>query len=227
MNRINETNDIELPTFTHKIIIIGDHCVGKSTLLTTLIENKFINNISTIGVDMKTKTVIVDDINIKLNIWDTAGQERFRNIVSTFYRHAHAIMIVYDITNAESFESIHLWLNDCVKVLGSNITNIPIVLVGNKSDLIQKREVEEEYAKEVANNLGFILVETSAKNIESVNEAFITIARMIKNKYNLRQTTICPSPIKQTNPYILNITSLLNITSIPLNKSICNGIGCN
>ena len=177
-------NNIELITLSYKIIIIGDHCVGKSTILNSLVQGKFVNQVSTIGIDFKTKNVLVDNVNIKLNIWDTAGQERFRTIVGTFYRHAQAIMIMYDITDLESFESIHSWLDDCTKVLGTDtIKSIPIILIGNKSDLEEKRQVSNEYAQNVADNLGFLLIETSAKNIELVNDAFVSIGRVIKNKY--------------------------------------------
>ena len=178
------TNNIELVDYSYKIIIIGDSNVGKTTLLNSLITGKYIHQTTTIGVDFKTKNVTVGDTDIKLKIWDTAGQERFRTIVNTFYRHAQAIIIVYDITNLESFESIHRWLNDCIDILGiDTLKNIPIILVGNKSDLIVERKVSIDYAQEVANNLGFLLVETNAKNIELVNNIFIHVANIIKQKY--------------------------------------------
>src|SRR5437870_2332915 len=96
--------------YVFKIILIGDSGVGKSSILYRLSDDKFSDVTSTIGVDYKTKIMNIDNKNIKLMIWDTAGQERFRAITSSYYRNVHGAILVYDITNRESFNNLHKWI---------------------------------------------------------------------------------------------------------------------
>jgi len=121
-----------------KILIIGNSGVGKSCLLVRYADDIYQDNyIATIGVDFKMKTLDVDEKNVKLQIWDTAGQDRFRNITASYYRGAHGIMIVYDITDNESFNSINSWLIEVEKNASKNVYKI---LVGNKCDLEEKKK---------------------------------------------------------------------------------------
>ena len=135
--------------------------------------------ISTIGVDFKIRTIELDGKTIKLQIWDTAGQERFRTITSSYYRGAHGIIIVYDITDRDSFDNVKQWLNEIDRYACENVNKL---LVGNKSDLDSKRQVEFDEAKAFADERGIPFLETSAKSATNVEKAFLTMAGEIKNR---------------------------------------------
>ncbi|EGC28686.1 Rab GTPase [Dictyostelium purpureum] len=116
-----------------KYIMVGDSAVGKSNLLLQFIDKRFVPNSDfTIGVEFGSRSLNIENKQIKLQIWDTAGQEKFRSITRAYYRGAACAMIVYDITRRESFESLASWLSDCRKFSSSDVT---IVLIGNKADM--------------------------------------------------------------------------------------------
>jgi len=166
--------------YLFKLLLIGDSGVGKSCLLLRFADDTYTDSyISTIGVDFKIRTVDLDTKTIKLQIWDTAGQERFRTITSSYYRGAHGIIIVYDITDKESFDNVRQWLFEIDRYASENVCKL---LVGNKSDLANKRAVEFEAAKSFADELNIPFLETSAKNATNVEQAFLTMAAQIKNK---------------------------------------------
>jgi Ras-related protein Rab-1A len=166
--------------YLFKLLLIGDSGVGKSCLLLRFADDTYTDSyISTIGVDFKIRTVDLDTKTIKLQIWDTAGQERFRTITSSYYRGAHGIIIVYDITDKESFDNVRQWLFEIDRYASENVCKL---LVGNKSDLQNKRAVEFEAAKGFADELNIPFLETSAKNATNVEQAFLTMAAQIKNK---------------------------------------------
>ena len=130
--------------------------------------------ISTIGVDFRFRTVKMDKKTVKLQIWDTAGQERFRTITSAYYRGADGIIMVFDVTNSESFEHVHDWLKEVNRYAAEGTVKL---LVGNKCDKsAADRTVEETRAKELASELGIPYIETSAKSAKNVEEAFLTMA---------------------------------------------------
>ena len=135
--------------------------------------------ISTIGVDFKIRTIELDGKTIKLQIWDTAGQERFRTITSSYYRGAHGIIVVYDVTDQESFNNVKQWLQEIDRYACENVNKL---LVGNKSDLTTKKVVDFTTAKEFADGLEIPFLETSAKNATNVEQAFLTMAAEIKNR---------------------------------------------
>lgn len=168
--------------YLFKILIIGDSAVGKSCLLLRFADDTYTDSyISTIGVDFKIKTVEVDGKRIKLQLWDTAGQEKFRTITSAYYRGAHGIMIVYDITNKDTFENVKMWIQEIERYTPT----VPMkLLVGNKNDLVDKRVVSYETAKEYADNLDISFIEASAKDGKNVDTAFSLLARRIKDRYN-------------------------------------------
>mmetsp|Transcript_43316 Transcript_43316/g.60163 ORF Transcript_43316/g.60163 Transcript_43316/m.60163 type:complete len:203 (+) Transcript_43316:176-784(+) len=161
-----------------KLLIIGDSGVGKSCLLLRFSDNIFTDNfISTIGVDFKISTIDVDGNKVKLQIWDTAGQERFRTITSSYYRGAHGIIVVYDVTVKKTFDNITKWLKEIETFAGQNVQKL---LVGNKCDLEDQRVITAEEGQALANELGIPFVETSAKSRSNVTTAFETMARNIK-----------------------------------------------
>merc|ERR1712190_187477 len=126
------------------------------------------------------KTLELDSKIIKLQIWDTAGQERFMNITRSYYRGAQRIIIVYDITDSESFHNIKQWLFEIDRYAANDVS---ILIIGNKSDLAEKREVSKDAAEEFANDLGIEYIETSAKNADNIEEAFHQMAKTIKAKH--------------------------------------------
>lgn len=125
-----------------KLLLIGNSGVGKSCILMQFSENKFTNNFyNTIGVDYKVKYVECDGQKVKLQIWDTAGQDRFKTITSSYYRGAHGIVIVYDVTDRDSFEAVKNWIGEIDKYSDEKVFKF---LVGNKSDLVERRQVSAE-----------------------------------------------------------------------------------
>ena len=127
--------------------------------------------------EQKIRTIELDAKTIKLQIWDTAGQERFRTITSSYYRGAHGIIVVYDVTDADSFNNVKQWLHEIDRYAAENVNKL---LVGNKSDLTAKRVVSTEQGKEFADSLGIEFLETSAKTASNVEQAFLTMASQIK-----------------------------------------------
>ncbi len=162
-----------------KLVIIGDTSVGKSCLLVRFADHSYSESyISTIGVDFKIRTIELDGKVIKLQIWDTAGQDRFRTITSTYYRGAHGIIVVYDITVLDSFNNVKVWLTEIDRYASDNVCKL---LVGNKCDLADRRHVEYDVAKTFADRLSMPFIETSAKTATNVEKAFMAMAAEIKN----------------------------------------------
>merc|ERR1712196_115856 len=152
--------------FLFKLLLIGDSGVGKSCLLLRFADDTYTETyISTIGVDFKIRTVEIDGKVIKLQIWDTAGQERFRTITSSYYRGAHGIIVVYDVTDEESFNNVKTWLSEIDRYANENVNKL---LVGNKCDMVTKKVVDTETAKAFADELGIPFLETSAKSAANV-----------------------------------------------------------
>ena len=137
--------------------------------------------VSSIGVDFKTKDIIVDNKKVKLQLWDTAGHERFRTITTSYYRGAHGIVTVFDLTERETFEHVEKWLDEINKYAKENVMRF---LIGNKSDLVDKRQVTYEEVRVLANKLDIYYVETSAKNNINVTEFFRIATQDYLNKYN-------------------------------------------
>ena len=164
--------------YLFKVLLIGDSGVGKSSLLLKFTDRVFTDHyISTIGVDFKIQTLQLDDKIIKLQLWDTAGQERFRTITTSYYRGAHGIIIVFDITDKESFANIKTWITEIDRFASDNVCKI---LIGNKSDLEKQREVSIEDAKELANKYKIDYIEASAKDSTNVQQLFVELTRQIK-----------------------------------------------
>lgn len=163
--------------YVFKMVIIGDSAVGKSQLLSRFSKDEFgLESRATVGVEFQTRTIFIENKMIKAQIWDTAGQERYRAITSAYYRGALGALIVYDITKWYSFEHIPRWLEE-LRMHADN--NIVIMLVGNKSDLGNLREVPTEDAKQYAEKEGLFFLETSALDATNVENAFLTVLREV------------------------------------------------
>ncbi|PFX19337.1 ras-related protein Rab-35-like [Stylophora pistillata] len=159
-----------------KLLIIGDSGVGKSSLLLRFADNMFSGSyITTIGVDFKIRKINVDGEMVKLQIWDTAGQERFRTITSTYYRGTHGVIVVYDVTSADTFVNVKRWLHE----IDQNCDDVQRILVGNKDDNPEKKVVEKEDAVKFAQQMGIQVFETSAKDNKNVEDVFNAITRMV------------------------------------------------
>jgi len=164
--------------YLFKLLLIGDSGVGKSCLLLRFADDTYTESyISTIGVDFKIRTIQLEGKVIKLQIWDTAGQERFRTITSSYYRGAHGIIVVYDVTDQVSFNNVKQWMQEIQRYACDSVCRL---LVGNKSDLVEKKMVDTNTAKEYAESMGVPFLETSAKNATNVEQAFMTMAGEIK-----------------------------------------------
>lgn len=164
--------------YLFKLLLIGDSSVGKSCFLLRFADDAYVDSyISTIGVDFKIRTLEMDGKTIKLQIWDTAGQERFRTITSSYYRGAHGIIIVYDITDMESFNNVKQWLSEIDKYANDSVCKL---LVGNNCDLAESRVVDTAVAQAYADEIGIPFLETSAKESINVEEAFLAMSSAIK-----------------------------------------------
>ncbi|POW02413.1 hypothetical protein PSHT_12132 [Puccinia striiformis] len=163
--------------FLIKLLLIGDSGVGKSCLLLRFCDDAYTPSfITTIGIDFKIRTIELDGKRIKLQIWDTAGQERFRTITTAYYRGAMGILLVYDVTDEKSFENIRNWHANIDQHASEGVNKI---LIGNKSDSVDKKIVQENQGREFAAELGISFMETSAKANTNVEEAFFSLARKL------------------------------------------------
>uniref|UniRef100_A0A3Q3X543 Uncharacterized protein n=1 Tax=Mola mola TaxID=94237 RepID=A0A3Q3X543_MOLML len=183
-----------------KIIVIGDSNVGKTCLTYRFCGGTFLKNPeATIGVDFREKTLELDGETIKLQIWDTAGQERFRrSMVEHYYRSVHAVIFVYDVTSLSSFESIPEWVDECSR--HSVGPMVPRIMVGNKCDLRDQREVSTSTAQCLADSYNFPLFETSAKDPaekEHVDAIFLTLAYRLKSHKPMRLKQLSESSDRQ------------------------------
>ena len=169
--------------YLFKLLLIGNSSVGKSSLLFRFCENVWDDSfVPTIGVDFKLKTLEVNGKKVKLQIWDTAGQERFKNITSSYYRGGNGVLVVYDITDRESFENLTSWLIEIEKNANKNVYKL---LIGNKCDLEDKRKISVQEGKEFAESNGMKFIETSAKDNTKVQEAFeLLTTEIIKANLN-------------------------------------------
>ena len=177
---MNEEDDTSYEMI-FKILIIGDTNVGKSNLLLIYVKNDFsVDMKSTVGVEFGSKILKILGINIKAQIWDTAGQERYRSMTSSYFKGSKGVLIVYDITNQSSFESVDRWINEFRMKSDENSS---IIIVGNKNDLEEERKVTKEEGEEKAKkfNLGFF--ETSAKDGKNVDDAFKCLFEKVVDNY--------------------------------------------
>ncbi len=161
-----------------KILVLGDPSVGKSCFLIRYTEDTFQDvYLSTIGMDCKYKDVILEeDKSIRLQIWDTAGQDRFRSITKNLYKGAAGIMLIYDITNRNTFDNVKKWVNSIKEEVTSKVV---IILVGNKIDLDKKRQVQTDEGEQIAEEFDMPFFECSALTGENINSAFETLAKKL------------------------------------------------
>jgi len=160
-----------------KLVLLGESAVGKSSLVLRFVKGQFHEyQESTIGAAFLTQTVCLDDTTVKFEIWDTAGQERYHSLAPMYYRGAQAAIVVYDVTNPDTFARAKTWVKELQRQASPNIV---IALAGNKADLASKRSIEHEDAQQYAEDNALLFMETSAKTAMNVNEIFLAIAKKL------------------------------------------------
>ena len=176
---MKDNYDIYRYDYLFKVILVGNSGVGKTSMLSRYVDKVFDSNfLMTIGVDFKVRTLDVGGKIVKLQIWDTAGQERFRTITTTYYRGSNGIIVVYDVSNRDSFLNVQQWLSEITRYSPENVTKI---LIGNKCDL-SERQVTYDEAKKFADDNNISYIETSAKQDINVNLCFTKIIEKIRGK---------------------------------------------
>ena len=163
-----------------KVVLVGDSFVGKTNILSKYLKNEFHEDSkATVGVEFGSKEFNIEGHSIKAQIWDTAGQERYKAITSAYYKGAKGAFVVYDITRKSSYESIDKWVNDLKATADKKLT---IVIIGNKCDLEDQRQVTKELGQEKASKLEVAFLETSASSGENLEKAFEMMVNEIYKK---------------------------------------------
>ncbi|VDL91551.1 unnamed protein product [Schistocephalus solidus] len=190
--------------YLFKFLIIGNASTGKTCILRRYTERKFFPNTQhTIGAEFGSKIVNVDGTYVKIQIWDTAGQERFRSMARSYYRDAVGTLLVYDITNHQSFDAVHQWLSDARQLASPNVV---LILVGNKKDLQDTDgQVTHWEANAFAQEHDMQLIETSALTGENVDEAFTQCVRTLLAK--VKSGEIDPDRVGGCKPHGVTLTT--------------------
>lgn len=186
-----------------KVIILGDSSVGKTSLMNQYVNKKFSNQYkATIGADFLTKDVVIDDKEVTIQIWDTAGQERFQSLGVAFYRGADCCVLVFDVTNPKSFDSLESWKDEfLIQSSPSDPDAFPFVVLGNKVDEKEKRRVSAAKAEAFCGSK-ISYFETSAKQATNVNTAFEEIARRAMQHEIKQEQIYLPETLTLTNQEI-------------------------
>ncbi|KAK8807986.1 hypothetical protein WA588_006472 [Blastocystis sp. NMH] len=204
--------------FKGKMVIVGDIAVGKTSLASRFVDDKFTrNHIASVGVAYFTKTLVVDDkLTVKFDIWDTAGQERYRSINQLYYRGAAAAVIVFDLTQKSSFDAVKTdWLDSIRKCADENII---IIVAGNKCDMVQDRCVPQEEIDTLCKEENLIYIETSALSGVGVSDVFKQIALIVKDDMESnRPTGFQLLEVKN------DLTDKVTLDSQPSKKNSCCG----
>ena len=166
-----------------QILLIGDSSVGKTSLIQRYANGIFKEEyLATCGLDLYTKHEIINNMNVLVNLWDTAGQERFKSLTPNYFKNAEGVILTYDITKTESFENLKYWMNSIETNLGDKKIFIPIIIVGNKLDMEDMREITKENADNLSKEYNYKYFETSAKTGEGVDDAFRDLVNQILEK---------------------------------------------
>ena len=180
----------------YKIQVLGDWSVGKSCFIMKYTNNTFSDtHLTTIGIEFKYKDVKLDNGKIvKIQIWDTAGQERYRSITKNCIKRANGIILIYDITNKETFEGITNWVKQIKEEVSSKVC---VALVGNKIDLSEKRQVSEEEGRELSEEIKYPFYEVSAKEGTNINECFDNLVKQVAE--NFKNSSKSKKKLKKKN----------------------------
>ncbi|MBA0743443.1 hypothetical protein Gogos_006120 [Gossypium gossypioides] len=208
------------PLAKYKLVFLGDQSVGKTSIITRFMYDKFDTTYqATIGIDFLSKTMYLEDRTVRLQLWDTAGQERFRSLIPSYIRDSSVAVIVYDVASdpnyiladRQSFLNTSKWMEEVRTERGSDVI---IVLVGNKTDLVDKRQVSIEEGDSKARELGVMFIETSAKAGFNIKPLFRKIAAALPGMERLSST-------KQDDMVDVNLKSTVNSSQIEQQGSGC------
>lgn len=194
-----------------KLIVVGDQSTGKSCILNRFANEIFEENYqATIGLDFQSKTVNIKGHDIRLVLYDTAGQEKFRSLIPMYIREAQIILLVYDVTNKESFDSIPKWFSEVLDVKNDEAV---FALIGNKIDLIDNRQVTYEEGKKLANEKNIIFEEVSAKDGQNFdelfnNKLFESIYKKFKDKFDSIEKVVNNEFLENNNEEIQTKTNV-------------------
>ena len=167
-----------------QLLIIGDSTVGKTSILSRFANGTFNSNyLATVGLDNFTKDEIIDNKTIRIKMWDTAGQERYKSLTKSFFRNAQGVMVVYDVTNSETYDNLKFWMQSIKNNMSPDMGEIPIIIVGNKIDC-EDREVNAKEAESFWKEQGYPYFETSAKTGENIDE---TIKYLVKKVIDVKE----------------------------------------
>uniref|UniRef100_A0A8C9TKA8 RAB6B, member RAS onco family n=2 Tax=Scleropages formosus TaxID=113540 RepID=A0A8C9TKA8_SCLFO len=179
--------DFGNPLRKFKLVFLGEQSVGKTSLITRFMYDSFDNTYqATIGIDFLSKTMYLEDRTVRLQLWDTAGQERFRSLIPSYIRDSTVAVVVYDITNVNSFQQTSKWIDDVRTERGSDVI---IMLVGNKTDLADKRQITIEEGEQRAKELNVMFIETSAKTGYNVKQLFRRVAAALPGMESMQETS--------------------------------------
>ncbi|XP_062262676.1 ras-related protein Rab-6A isoform X2 [Platichthys flesus] len=202
---MSSAGDFGNPLRKFKLVFLGEQSVGKTSLITRFMYDSFDNTYqATIGIDFLSKTMYLEDRTIRLQLWDTAGQERFRSLIPSYIRDSAAAVVVYDITNVNSFQQTTKWIDDVRTERGGDVI---IMLVGNKTDLADKRQVSIEEGERKAKELNVMFIETSAKAGYNVKQLFRRVAAALpgmdntqdKSREDMIDIKLAPPPEEPTS----------------------------
>ena len=181
----------ERQSFEFKVVLLGEGCVGKTSIFLRYTEGKFNErHDSTLQAAFKTKKLSIAGKRVALHIWDTAGQEKFHAIAPIYYRDSRGAVLVYDITDANSFDRVKTWVKELRKMCGADLV---LTIVGNKSDLERNRHVEEWKALEYAEQVGAKHATCSAKQNKGIEELFLELTRRLTSPGNSTPKASPPS----------------------------------
>ena len=165
---------------TCQLLIIGDSSVGKTSLITRYANGTFKEEyLATVGIDYFTKEEIINNQTIQVKLWDTAGQERFKSLTQNYFRNAQGVLLTFDVTNSESFDNLKDWINSIKKNMEGNNIFIPLIVIGNKIDMEDSREIQTEDAQKFASENKYKYFETSAKTGEGVDNAIRDLVNQV------------------------------------------------
>ena len=168
-----------------QLLIIGDSSVGKTSILTRYTTGNFKEEyLATVGLDYFSKQELIKNKTIQIKIWDTAGQERYKALTPAYFKNAEGVLVVYDVTAIDSFYNLKFWINSIKTNMESKNIKIPIVLMGNKIDLEESREIRKEIAEKYATENNYIYFESSAKTGEGIDKAIRELVDQVINKKN-------------------------------------------
>ena len=173
------------PEFTIQLLVLGDLSVGKTSFIYRFIEDKFnADSLTTTGLDLKTKDILIDNKQIRIQLWDTAGQEKFNSITKNLILRVQGIIILFDITNKESFNNLNVWIKTIKEQCGKNM---PILIAGNKIDLEENRLVKAEEANLFKESGKIDYIEISCKTGENIKETLDIICKKIIASFTVKK----------------------------------------